>query len=193
MQNASAPAENKSSEETRLGRPQPTDAAPFYFTYIDLVQSHDILAALDTQLTVTLDALSAISEQTSLFRYAPDKWTIRQVLTHITDAERVFTFRAFWFARGLSGELPKLDPNLAVESARADTIPWSQHVDAFRHVRLATLSLFGNLPLDAWDRSGIASGSSITVHALAFVTAGHVAHHLRLLHERYLPAINTTA
>jgi len=169
-----------------LGRPQPTEAAPYYFTYIKQVTSDDPALAIETQLDETLAFLSRISEEKSLHRYAPDKWSIRQVLNHITDSERAFAFRALWFARGFSTPLPSYDQTIAAAGADADKISWAAHVEEFRRVRLSTISLFRNLPPEAWTRTGIASDNPFTVRALAFIIAGHVTHHLSILRDRYL-------
>jgi hypothetical protein len=168
------------------GHPETSEAAPYYFTYIDQVASSDIVATIETQLAETLDFLSGISEEKSLHRYAPEKWTIRQVLNHLSDAERLFVFRALWFARGFDSALPSFDQNIAVAGAGADEVSWARHVEEFRGVRLATISFFRNLPADSWLRSGIASGNPFTVRALAYIAAGHVAHHTTILKERYL-------
>ena len=169
-----------------LDRPQPTEAAPYYFTYIKQVTSDDQALAIETQLDETLAFLSRISEEKSLHRYAPDKWSIRQVLNHITDSERAFAFRALWFARGFSTPLPSYDQTIAAAGADADKISWAAHVEEFRRVRLSTISLFHNLPPEAWTRTGIASDNPFTVRALAFIIAGHVTHHLSILRDRYL-------
>lgn len=121
-----------------------------------------------------------------MHRYAPDKWSIRQLLNHVTDTERSFAFRALWFARGFDTALPGFDQNIAASGAGADAVVWTAHIEEFRCVRLSTISLFRNLPPDAWDRTGIASDNPFTVRALAFIIPGHVAHHIRMLRERYL-------
>jgi hypothetical protein len=168
------------------GRPQASEAAPYYFTYIDQVVGDDILPIIEQQLDDSLALFAEISDQASLYRYAPDKWSIRQVLNHITDTERAFAFRALWFARGFDAALPGYDQNIAASGAAADRISWSDHVEEFRRVRLSTISLFHNMPQEAWMRSGIASDNLFTVRAMAFIIAGHVAHHLAILRERYL-------
>jgi hypothetical protein len=167
-----------------IPRPDTTEATPYYFTYINLVTGDDPLAALEAQLNEPL--LSSISEEKSLHRYAPDKWSIRQVLNHVTDTERAFAFRALWFARGFDTPLASYDQNVAAAGAEADRVSWAAHVEEFRRVRLATLSLFGNLPAEAWTRSGIASENRFTVRALAYIIAGHFAHHVGVVRERYL-------
>jgi hypothetical protein len=168
------------------GRPAPSEAAPYYSTYIDRIASDDVLAALESQLDPTLRLLATISEEKSLHRYAPDKWSIRQLLNHISDTERVFLYRALWFARGFDTPLPGFDQNIAVPHAVADEFSWAGHVADFNAVRAATLSFFRNLPEEAWSRTGIASGYPVSVRALAYIIAGHVAHHVAILDERYL-------
>ena len=166
-------------------RPSPADASPYHFTYINLIDTEDILATLTTQLPEALAHLSAYTEASSLSRYAPDKWSVRQVLNHVADTERIFTHRALWFARGLSGSLASFDQQVAATHADADTTSYAALLDDFTNVRRATLSLFGTLPTAAWSRSGIATDHRFTVNALAYMTAGHLNHHLAILRERY--------
>ena len=168
------------------GLPQPHEAAPYYFKYIDRVRSDDVLGVLETQLDETLAFLRGISEEKSLHRYAPEKWSIRQVLNHVSDTERVFLFRAFWFARGFDTPLPSFDEKVSAGAARADEVSWARHLEELRGARLATLTFFRNLPAAAWIRSGTASDNLFTVRALAYIAAGHAAHHVALLEERYL-------
>lgn len=168
------------------GLPEPGEAAPYYFNYIDRVRSDDVLGVLEAQLDETLAFLLGITEEKSLHRYAPEKWSIRQVLNHVSDTERVFLFRALWFARGFDSPLPSFDEKVSAAAARADGFSWARHVEEFQAVRRATLTFFRNLPADAWMRSGIASGNPFTVRALAYITAGHTAHHVAILRERYL-------
>jgi hypothetical protein len=168
------------------GRPAANEAAPFYSTYIDRIASDDVLATLEAQRHTTLSVIANITEEKSLHRYAPDKWSIRQLLNHVSDAERVFLYRALWFARGYDTPLPGFDQNIAVPHAAADQFSWSSHVADFNAVRAATLTFFRNLPDDAWSRTGIASDNPVSVRALAYIIAGHVAHHVAILEDRYL-------
>jgi len=169
-----------------IGIPERTEASEYYFTYIDQVGEGDICDVLDEQAGATLALLHAISDEQSLHRYAPGKWSIRQVVGHMNDAERLFVFRAFWFARGLETELPSFDEKVAVSAAGADERSWDSHVDEFRAVRAATISFFQSLPAHAWGRHGVASGNRFTVRALAYIAAGHIAHHNTILRNRYL-------
>ena len=118
--------------------------------------------------------------------YAPDKWSIRQVLNHVTDTERAFAFRALSFARGLESPLPSYDQNVAASGAEADRVSWAAHVEEFQRVRLSTISLFRNMPSSASARNGIASDNRFTVRALAYIIPGHFAHHVSVLREKYL-------
>jgi uncharacterized damage-inducible protein DinB len=169
-----------------IGRPTKSEAAEYYFTYIDQVRGGDINAVLATQLEESSAQFSGISEDKSLYRYAPEKWSIRQVLNHISDTERSFAFRALWFGRNFSTPLPSYDQNIAASAAEADRISWAAHLEEFRNVRQSTISLFANMPSEGWMRSGIASDNLFTVRALAYIIEGHYAHHVRILGERYL-------
>lgn len=168
------------------GLPARNEAAEYYFTYIDRITSDNIVNVLEAQIDESMALLRRISEQKSLHRYATDKWSIRQVLNHVNDAERAFAFRALWFARGFDSPLPGFDQNISSAGARADEFSWASHVEDFRRIRLATLSFFRNLPEEAWMRGGVASGNSFTVRALAYIIAGHVTHHLAIIQKRYL-------
>src|SRR5690242_1416642 len=166
--------------------PDRTEAAEYYFTYIDKVGVGDICATLESQLGETVEFLRGISDERSLHRYAPDKWSIRQVIGHVNDAERLFAFRAVWFARGFDSPLPSFDQDIAVASAGSDERSWKSLIDEFQTIRAASLSFFQNLPADAWMRRGIARGNPFTVRALAYIVAGHATHHLGIVRERYL-------
>ena len=168
------------------GRPESNEAAPYFFKYIDLVQSPDVVGVLEEHLEEIPALLAGIGEEGSLHRYAPEKWSFRQVLNHVSDTERVFLFRSFWFARGFDSPLPSFDEKVSAEAARADEVSWARHVEEFRDTRRATLSFFRNLPDEAWGRSGTASDHLFTVRAIAYLLAGHAAHHVAILRERYL-------
>jgi hypothetical protein len=169
-----------------IGRPAPNEAAPYYFGYINRVSGDDILRTLQSQLDETLPFLRGITEEKSLYRYAPEKWSIRQMWGHVNDTERVFLMRALWFARKFETALPSFDQEIAVANANSDEVPWARHVEEFREIRLATISFFRNLPEEAWTRTGTASGNPFSVRACAFIVAGHVTHHAGVLHEKYL-------
>ena len=169
-----------------MTRPQTTEAASYYFKYIDLVTSDEIVPAMEQQMGEMLQFLSGISEEQSLHSYAPGKWTIREVLNHVNDGERVFSARAFWFGRGFTDALPSFEQDVAVEMAHANNTSWADLVEEFKIVRLATLAFFKTLPEEAWERTGVASDNPVSVRAIAYIIAGHVAHHKQVLEEKYL-------
>jgi hypothetical protein len=170
----------------RTGRPEKSEAAAYYWKYIDKVEGDDPVAALERQLADATAVFAKISEEKSTFRYAPEKWSIRQSLNHVTDTERMFTFRALWFARGFTAPLESFDDKTAAAAAQADRVPWMEHVEEFGQVRGATISLFRHMPEEAWLTAGVANGNPVSVRALAFLIAGHAAHHMELLRELYL-------
>jgi len=172
------------------GRPGPNEAAPYYFGYINHISSDDVVSVLENQLDETVSFLRGISEEKSLYRYAPDKWSIRETWNHVNDTERVFVFRALWFARGFDSPLPSFDQEIAVKGGHGDDFRWVTHIEEFRQVRLATLGFFKKLPEEAWMRTGVASGNPFTVRACAYVVAGHVVHHAAILREKYLQTSN---
>lgn len=166
--------------------PDRTEYADYYRPYVEKVTGQDIVLALEQQMGEVMPVLERVSEERSLYRYAPDKWSVRELLNHVNDAERLFSFRAFWFARGFEDPLPSFDQDVAVTRADADDRSWRSHLDELRSIRAATLTLFRELPDEAWMRRGVASGNPFTVRALAYICAGHCAHHVRVLQERYL-------
>ena len=168
--------------------PDRSEAAAYYFTYIDQVPSGDICEILTAQAAEALRVFDAISDEQSLYRYGSGKWSLREVVSHVSDTERLFVFRAFWFARGFESPLPSFEQDVAIAAAAADERSWQSHVDEFRTVRAATLTFFQGLPDDAWTRRGLASGYPFSVRALAYISAGHVAHHLKIIRDRYLSA-----
>src|SRR5215216_5591227 len=167
-------------------RPARDEADEYYFRYIDQVPGELILPVLASQLGEMLALFDGISDERSLHRYATGKWTIRQAVHHVSDTERLFVFRAFWFARGFATPLPSFDSDTAVKAAAVNNLQWRTIVDDFRAVRGATLTFFRGLPPEAWHRRGTASDLPFSVRALAYLTAGHAIHHNRILRERYL-------
>ena len=154
--------------------------------YIDLIPSDDIVRVFKEQMGQTVQFLEAISEEQSVRAYAPGKWTMREVLNHVNDGERIFLGRAVWFARGFQDPLPSFDQNVAVQFAHANDTSWAQLVEEFKTVRASTISFFDTLPDEAWSRTGVASENPVSVRALAYIMAGHVAHHTNVLREKYL-------
>ena len=169
-----------------MTQPQANEAAEYYFRYIDLAHTDDIVSYLDQQMNETLPFLESISEEQSTHRYAPDKWSIRELWNHVNDGERIFCGRALWFARGFTDPLPSFDQEIAVAGAQANKTSWADLVEEFRVLRLGTLTFLRNLPGEAWSRTGVASDNPVSVNALAYIIGGHLAHHVNVLKERYL-------
>jgi hypothetical protein len=168
-----------------IPRPASTEYAPSYSDYVTAVPDGSLLSLLERQSRDTTALLRNVSEKKSLYRYAPGKWSIREVVGHVCDAERVFTYRALRFARGDATPLPSFDENAWGAASNADTRPLAEHIEELAAVRAATLALFRGFTDEQFARSGIASGHQVTVRALAYIVAGHERHHVKVLRERY--------
>jgi hypothetical protein len=166
-------------------RPQPNEFAPYFSRYIDLVPEEDISATMEKQGNATASLLRSLDEQRASFRYAPGKWSVKQVVGHVTDTERVFAYRALSIARGETKPLPGFDEQTWAAEADFDTRSIRMLIDDLTLVRRATLALFRSLPADAWNRVGVANDKPISVRALAYNAVGHERHHLKVLRERY--------
>lgn len=169
-------------------RPAAEEHAPYYGRYIDLVPEEDICAALAAQAEETQRMLSSIGAERAGFRYAPGKWSIKEVIGHVTDSERVFGFRALAIARGETTPLPGFDENEYVRNAGFDRCSLDELADALALVRRANVLFFRSLPPIAWERRGVANDNPVSVRALAYIILGHERHHLNVLRERYLSA-----
>jgi len=167
-------------------RPASDEHAPYYASYVSQVPDGDVIATLAEQIDDALELLRPLGEERALFRYAPGKWSVKEVVNHLIDAERVFMYRALSFARGATDSLPSFDEDAWAPMMESDSVPLDELVDEFAAVRSATVSLLAHLPREAWSRRGIASGKGVSVRALAWITAGHERHHRRVLRERYL-------
>ena len=171
---------------TQLPRPAAGEYAQFYAGYIAEMPDGDLLAALERQGEETFSLLSALPEQRGHHRYAPGKWSIKDIACHLADAERVFAYRALRFARGDASPLAGFDENDYVRAAGAETRPLVELAAELHAVRRSTIALLRGLPPGAAERRGTANGAEMSVRALAWVIAGHERHHIRVLHERYL-------
>jgi hypothetical protein len=170
-------------------RPAPGDYAPYSEQYVLLVTGDDILDTLKSQLKQTATLFSGRSERDGNFRYAPDKWTVKEALGHVADAERIFAYRAMRFARGDQTPLSGFEQDDYVRGARFGARKLSDVVEEYADVRQASLALFRSLDEEAWQRRGVANNNPVTVLALAYLIAGHELHHRKILEERYFPAI----
>ena len=167
------------------GRPAEHEYAPFYQTYVSLVPEDDILGVMARQADEVQAIAAAIPADRHAFRYAPEKWTVREVFGHLGDGERVFGYRASCISRGEQASLPRFDENAYVANAAFDRADLGALVDEFLHLRAANLASLARLDDAGWQRIGTASERQISVRALAYIMAGHVRHHLAILRERY--------
>jgi len=168
-----------------IGRPEPGEYAPYYERYISLVAGSDILAALDSQRRQTMLLLSGRDEDDGDFRYAPDKWSAKEVLGHVCDTERVFAYRALRIARADRTPIEGFEQDDYVRNGPFARIALAEIIDDYIAVRRATLTLFRNLDEAAWTRRGFANKNEVSVRALAYTIAGHELHHRRILEEKY--------
>jgi DinB family protein len=167
-------------------RPDKSEHHQYYSTYIDKVPDGDILAILRTGIDETAALFRNRPASIADHRYAPGKWTVREVITHLVDSERTFGFRAFWFARKGAGELPSFDQEPFVAEARTGARSLESLLAEWRTVRASNLSLFETIDDEASTETGIASGYRFTVRAFPWIIAGHEIHHRNQLVERYL-------
>jgi hypothetical protein len=168
-------------------RPERSEASEYYFRYIDQVADGDICVMLRSQRDTARALLLGIDDRLADHRYAEDKWTLREVVGHLADTERLFLMRAFWFGRGFDTPLPSFDQNTAIVTGRFNARPWCDLIAEFATTREASLAFFDGLPAEGWERRGIASDNPFSVRALAWLMAGHVEHHMRIIRESYLP------
>jgi hypothetical protein len=166
-------------------RPAEDEYAPYYGTYVGRVPAGDVLETLARQLDDTAAFLATISPARGVHRYAPGKWSVKEVVGHLSDAERIFSHRALRFGRGDTTPLPSFDENRYVPESGADLLPLEDLAREFAAVRRSTLALFHGFPAAAWSRRGEASGKMVSVRALAWIIAGHEVHHLDVLRTRY--------
>lgn len=167
-------------------RPAGDEHAPVYERYVSRVPDGDIVATLVRQARDTQALLGGLAPDRAGHRYAPGKWSVRDVLGHITDCERVFAYRALSFARGATDELPGFEEDEFAQAAGCDHYALSDLLDDFAAVRAATVGLFRRFDAQAWERRGVANGATVSVRALAWILAGHERHHVGVLRDRYL-------
>jgi hypothetical protein len=167
-------------------RPAADEYAPFYETYVSLVPEGDVVGTLARQLEETLVLLKNVPAAKEDFSYEPGKWSVKEVVGHMTDAERIFSYRALCIARGDKANLPGMNQEDYMQGATFSKRRLADLAAEFEYVRRATLSLFRHLSEEAWLRRGTANDNEVSVRALAYILAGHEAHHVGVLKERYL-------
>jgi len=172
-----------------LSRPEKGEYSEHYEKYVSLIAGTDILGILEAQRLQTLQLFAGRSERDGKFRYAMDKWSVKEVLGHVTDAERIFAYRALRIGRGDGTPLPGFEQDDYVRNANFSQRTLAELVEEFAAVRTASILFFRSLREADWLRRGVASKNEVTVRALAYIVAGHELYHRRILDERYFPAI----
>ena len=171
-----------------ISRPEETEYLSYYGKYVSLVPNDNILEVLSSQLDETLALLRSVSETRAGFRYADGKWSIKELVGHIIDTERIFAYRALRFARNDRTPLPGYEQDDYIRNASFDACTLADLAAEFESVRRSTLFLFKHLDTDAWMRKGPASEAEVSVRALAYIIAGHELHHREILRDKYLSA-----
>jgi len=170
-------------------RPQSDEYAPYYETYVSLIPGDDIVGVLEAQRVQMAQLLTARSEREGNFRYAPDKWSVKEVIGHICDAERIFAYRLLRIARGDQTPLTSFEQNDYIVPGAFNERTLGDMAAEFAAVRAATMALVESLTAEAWVRRGTASEKTVSARALAYIIAGHELHHRKILDEKYFPAI----
>jgi hypothetical protein len=169
-----------------IGIPSSKEYDPYYAGYVSRVRSADVLAALRSQRPEVLDLLNGLSETAADYRYAPGKWSVKEIIGHLMDTERVFVYRALSVARGERQPLPGFEQDDYVREGSFDSRSVRSLASEYDAVRCSTLTLFESLDGASWKKTGIANETPCSVRAIAFIVAGHEAHHLAVIRERYL-------
>ncbi|MBL7731159.1 MAG: DinB family protein [Chitinophagaceae bacterium] len=169
-----------------MPRPNLSRVPEYYHRYINQVPENDITKAFSNQTAAFIRFLKQLPEEKRNYRYAKGKWTIKEVLIHVIDTERVFAYRSLCIARQDKSAFPSFDENLYADNAKANKRDWNDLIDEFKAVRLSTEIMFRSFDKQQLDSTGIASGKSVYVLGLGYIIAGHVNHHLNVIKERYL-------
>ena len=167
-------------------KPESNEYAAYYEKYVSLVPEGEVVETLERQGAETLALLRSLPEGRGAHRYEPGKWSVRQLAGHVNDTERIFAYRALAIARGEQQPLPGMDQDEYMAGVDFDARTLADLADEFEALRRSTVLLFRHLSPEAWARRGTASDNEVTVRALAYILAGHEAHHVRILRERYL-------
>ena len=171
--------------DIHVSKPASTEYASYFGRYIDLVPEGEIPGTLASQISETLRTLRGVSDTDSLKRYAEGKWSIREVVGHMIDTERIFAYRALRFARNDQTPLSGFEQDDYIPAAQFDRRPWGELLEEFEAVRRSTVLMFRGLHDEAWERLGVSNDNSMSVRAAAYVIAGHERHHMKVLREKY--------
>jgi len=172
-----------------LQRPLENEYPDYFVPYVNLVSDGDLLSILKENLEATIVLFDGLSEEDGHFRYAPGKWSIKEVLGHMTDSERIMSYRLLRIGRGDQTPLAGFDENDYIGGSQFDQLPNKLILEDFAATRNATITLIQNMAEDAWGRKGIANETETTPRAIAYIIAGHAIHHRKIISERYLPAL----
>ena len=167
-------------------KPAKSEFLPYYERYIALVPDGDVISTLTTQMSETLALLGALPASVATYRYAPEKWSVNEVIGHLIDSERIFAARALRFARNDPAPLPGFEQDDYVRNSTFDAYPLSELASELEIVRQSTIFLFRHIDEQAWTRRGVANNAEVSVRALAYIIAGHELHHREVLRSRYL-------
>src|SRR6185503_9496530 len=164
-----------------MSRPQPAEYDPYYQKYVSLVPEEDILLALKTQIDELSKLFDGVPEEKGTYAYGDGKWTVKEVLSHIIDGERMFAYRVFRIARGDKTPIEGFEQDGYIENSHANRRTFSELLDEMNLLRRANVLFFKNLGDEDWIRTGLANNAEISVRALAFIMAGHIRHHVTIL------------
>jgi uncharacterized damage-inducible protein DinB len=169
-----------------IERPNKDEFAPYYLSYVNLVSEGEIISILEQQRNDFILMLTNVSEGQGYFRYAPGKWSVKEVIGHMVDTERIMAYRLLCIARGEKASLPGFDENQYVAQASFNSQTIEQLIENYSIVRQSTILLLKSLDTESWIKTGSANHSEITVRALSFIIAGHELHHRHIVNDRYL-------
>lgn len=172
-----------------IERPASDECSTYYMGYVSRVPDGDVLALLSEQIDTLEDLLRDLSDDQAEFRFAPGEWSIKEVVGHLVDAERIFAYRAFTISRDETAIMPGIDPDVYVRAGDFGTWSLAELLDELVHLRRANVIAFRHLTPEASQRRGVASGTTFSVRALIHIIAGHINYHLADLREKYLPGL----
>lgn len=172
-----------------MNRPEKTEYDPYYERYVSLVADGDIIGTLGAQSTHLQDIFTGLREEKGEFRYADGKWSIKELLGHLIDGERMFAYRLFRISRGDETPIEGFEQDGYIENAHSNERSFADILEEFSLLRRANMILFKNLDDAAWSRIGTANNVQVSVRALIYIMAGHIEHHLTILRERYLVGV----
>ncbi|HVT05064.1 MAG TPA: DinB family protein [Thermoanaerobaculia bacterium] len=169
-----------------MNRPDPSEYAPYYETYVSLIKSDDIESVLRAQLTDMKSLIGSAVGDKETFRYAPEKWSVRQLVGHVTDSERIFGYRALALGRGETAALPAFDETLYMANSPFAGITLTEIWSELESLRQANILMVHKFRPEDWARVGVANNNRASTRAITYVLAGHAQHHMNVLKERYL-------